>query len=298
MIMATLKQFNYLISIVEEGGFIAASEKLFIAQSALSRQIKLLEEEVGFEIFDRADKKIKLTKAGQFFYAQLKNNVLNLEHIIEKSKDIADGKNRLIKIAHSSTVTMSLEKVKVFDQASRHLNVHFELNTLSSEDQVLALKTGHIDVGFIRPPVLNHLDELHVEKLYHEPLYVALYPSHILAMEKSIKIQQLRHEKFVSTPHAERGGLSYLVSNLCLGAGFTPQKAPIQSRKVSQLQLVAAEIGICIVPEEFTDILPEQVRLIPLEAANSLSDVVMIWNKNADEVIQKSAEYLRHHLQR
>lgn len=296
--MATLKQFNYLISIVEEGGFIAASEKLFIAQSALSRQIKLLEEEVGFEIFDRADKKIKLTKAGQFLYAQLKNNVLNLEHIIEKSKDIADGKNRLIRIAHSSTVTMSLEKVKVFDQASRHLNVHFELNTLSSEDQVLALKNGNIDVGFIRPPVLNHLDELHVEKLYHEPLYVALYPSHILAMEKSIKIQQLRHEKFVSTPHAERGGLSYLVSNLCLGAGFTPQKAPIQSRKVSQLQLVAAEIGICIVPEEFTDILPEQVRLIPLEAANSLSDVVMIWNKNADEVIQKSAEYLRHHLQR
>lgn len=298
MIMATLKQFNYLISIVEEGGFIAASEKLFIAQSALSRQIKLLEEEVGFEIFDRADKKIKLTKAGQFFYAQLKNNVLNLEHIIEKSKDIADGKNRLIKIAHSSTVIMSFEKVKVFNQASRHLNVHFELNTLSSEDQVLALKNGNIDVGFIRPPVLNHLDELHVAKLYHESLYVALYPSHILAMEKSIKIQQLRHEKFVSTPHAERGGLSYLVSNLCLGAGFTPQKAPIQSRKVSQLQLVAAEIGICIVPEEFTDILPEQVRLIPLEAANSLSDVVMIWNKNADEVIQKSAEYLRHHLQR
>lgn len=80
--MATLKQFNYLIKIVEEGGFIAASEKLFIAQSALSRQIKLLEEEVGFEIFDRGDKKIKLTKAGQFFYVQLKNSVLNLEHII------------------------------------------------------------------------------------------------------------------------------------------------------------------------------------------------------------------------
>lgn len=296
--MATLKQFNYLISIVEEGGFIAASEKLFIAQSALSRQIKLLEEEVGFEIFDRADKKIKLTKAGHFFYAQLKNNVLNLEHIIENSKDIANGKNRLIKIAHSSTVTMSLEKVKVFDQASRDLEVHFELNTLSSEDQVLALKTGHIDVGFIRPPVLNHLDGLHVVKLYHEPLYVALHLNHMLAIEKSIKIQQLRHENFVSTPHAERGGLSYLVSNLCLSAGFTPKKAPIQSRKVSQLQLVAAEIGVCIVPEEFTEILPEQVKLIPLQAANSLSDVVMVWSQNADEVIQKSTEYLLHHLQR
>ena len=79
--MATLKQFNYLIRIVEEGGFIAAAEKLFIAQSALSRQIKLLEEEIGFEIFDRSDKKIKLTKAGQFFYLQVKNNLLNLNAV-------------------------------------------------------------------------------------------------------------------------------------------------------------------------------------------------------------------------
>ena len=111
-------------------------------------------------------------------------------------------------------------------------------------------------------------------------------------------IQQLRHESFVSTPHAERGGLSYLVSNLCLNAGFTPKQAPIQSRKVSQLQLVAADIGLCIVPEEFTEILPEQVRLVPLEAENSLSDVVMAWRKNADQVIQKSAEYLLQRLQR
>jgi hypothetical protein len=86
--------------------------------------------------------------------------LLNLDHIIENAKDIADGKNRLIKIAHSSTIIMSLEKVKVFDQASKHLNVNFEINTLSSEDQILALMKGNIDVGFIRPPVLNRLDEL------------------------------------------------------------------------------------------------------------------------------------------
>ena len=55
--MSTLKQFNYLIRIVEDGGFIAASEKLFVAQSALSRQIKLLEDELGFLIFDRSEKK-------------------------------------------------------------------------------------------------------------------------------------------------------------------------------------------------------------------------------------------------
>ncbi|MFX9939083.1 LysR substrate-binding domain-containing protein, partial [Acinetobacter baumannii] len=77
-------------------------------------------------------------------------------------------------------------------------------------------------------------------------------------------LKDLKDECFVTTPHAERGGLSYLVANLCLAAGFTPQKAPILSRKVSQLQLIAANLGISIVPEEFKQILPNQVKLLPL----------------------------------
>ncbi len=68
MVMLTLKQFQYFIKIVEEGSFIAASEKLFIAQSALSRQMKLLEEEIDFLLFDRTDKRVKLTVAGEVFY--------------------------------------------------------------------------------------------------------------------------------------------------------------------------------------------------------------------------------------
>lgn len=90
--MPTIKQLNYLIQIVEDGSFTLASEKLFIAQSALSRQIRLLEDEIGFEIFDRTEKRIKLTKVGQFFYKNVKSNLLNLNHIIENSKNISEGK--------------------------------------------------------------------------------------------------------------------------------------------------------------------------------------------------------------
>lgn len=290
--MATLKQFNYLIKIVEEGGFIAASEKLFIAQSALSRQIKLLESEIGFEIFDRKDKKIKLTNAGQFFYLQIKNNLLNLNHIFENSKEMAGGQHRVIKIAHSSTISMSLDKIQCLNQISKLQNINFEINCLSSEEQVTALMRGHIDIGFFRPPVLNSLDGLTVVKLYDEALYVAVHQQHALAQENIIKIQKLRDEYFVSTPHAERGGLSYLVSNICLSAGFSPKKARIQSRKVAQLQLVAANIGICIVPAEFRNILPTQVRLLALDSEHARSDVVMAWNCNADEAVLKCAQDL------
>ena len=289
--MLTLKQFQYFIKIVEEGSFTAASEKLFIAQSALSRQIKLLEEEIDFKLFDRTDKKVKLTTAGEVFYKKIKDNMHYLNEIIGVSKNIAEGKNRQIKIAHSSSIVMDDKKVQILKEISLEQKINFEINTLSSEHQVLALLNGEIDIGLIRPPVRHTLDDVNVIKLYEEPLMVAVHIDHAKFTNKEkLEVKDLKEEYFVSTPHSKRGGLSYLVSNLCLAAGFTPQKAPIQSRKISQLQLVAANLGVSIVPKEFQQILPVQVKLLPLIDQLSLSEVVLVYRKDHDEIIQHCAE--------
>lgn len=289
--MLTLKQFQYFIKIVEEGSFTAASEKLFIAQSALSRQIKLLEEEIDFKLFDRTDKKVKLTTAGEVFYKKIKDNMHYLNEIIGVSKNIAEGKNRQIKIAHSSSIVMDAKKVQILKEISLEQKNNFEINTFSSEHQVLALLNGEIDIGLIRPPVRHTLDDVNVIKLYEEPLMVAVHIDHAkFANKEKLEVKDLKEEYFVSTPHSKRGGLSYLVSNLCLAAGFTPQKAPIQSRKISQLQLVAANVGVSIVPKEFQQILPVQVKLLPLTDQLLLSEVVLVYRKDHDEIIQHCAE--------
>ncbi len=291
--MLTLKQFQYFIKIVEEGSFTAASEKLFIAQSALSRQIKLLEEEIDFQLFDRTDKKVKLTAAGEVFYKKIKDNMHYLNEIIGVSKNIAEGKNRQIKIAHSSSIVMDDKKVQILKEISLTQEINFEINTLSSEHQVLALLNGEIDIGLIRPPVRHTLDDVNVIKLYEEPLMVAVHIDHTkFANKEKVEVKDLKDEYFVSTPHSKRGGLSYLVSNLCLAAGFTSQKAPIQSRKTSQLQLVAANLGVSIVPKEFQQILPAQVKLLPLTDQLSLSEVVLVYRKDHDEIIQHCAEHI------
>ncbi|EXS30196.1 LysR family transcriptional regulator [Acinetobacter sp. 742879] len=291
MVMLTLKQFQYFIKIVEEGSFTAASEKLFIAQSALSRQMKLLEEEIDFQLFHRTDKKVKLTAAGEVFYKKIKDNMHYLNEIIGVSKNIAEGKNRQIKIAHSSSIVMDNKKVQILKEISLKQKINFEINTLSSEHQILALLNGEIDIGLIRPPVRHTLDDVNVIKLYEEPLMVAVHIDHAkFANKEKVEVKDLKEEYFVSTPHSKRGGLSYLVSNLCLAAGFTPQKAPIQSRKISQLQLVAANVGVSIVPKEFQQILPAQVKLLPLTDQLSLSEVVLVYRKDHDEIIQHCAE--------
>lgn len=291
--MLTLKQFQYFIKIVEEGSFTAASEKLFIAQSALSRQMKLLEEEIGFQLFDRTDKRVKLTAAGEVFYKKIKDNLLYLNEIIDLAKSVSEGKNRQIKIAHSSSIVMDHKKVQILKEVSLTQQLSFEINTLSSEQQILALMNGEIDIGFIRPPVRHTLDEMSILKLYEEPLMVAVHTEDAkFAKAEKVYLKDLKDECFVTTPHAERGGLSYLVANLCLAAGFTPQKAPILSRKVSQLQLIAANLGISIVPEEFKQILPNQVKLLPLADDLSFSEVLLVYRKDQDEMIQHCAEQI------
>ncbi|HIE0669223.1 TPA: LysR family transcriptional regulator [Acinetobacter nosocomialis] len=291
--MLTLKQFQYFIKIVEEGSFTAASEKLFIAQSALSRQMKLLEEEIGFQLFDRTDKRVKLTAAGEVFYKKIKDNLLYLNEIIDLAKSVSEGKNRQIKIAHSSSIVMDHKKVQILKEVSLTQQLSFEINTLSSEQQILALMNGEIDIGFIRPPVRHTLDEMSILKLYEEPLMVAVHTEHAkFAKGEKVYLKDLKDECFVTTAHADRGGLSYLVANLCLAAGFTPQKVPILSRKVSQLQLVAANLGISIVPEEFKQILPNQVKLLPLADDLSFSEVLLVYRKDQDEMIQHCAEQI------
>jgi len=298
MVMLTLKQFQYFIKIVEEGSFTAASEKLFIAQSALSRQIKLLEEEIGFQLFERTDKRIRLTVAGEVFYKKTKDHMDYLNEIIGISKNIADGKNRQIKIAHSSSIVMDDKKVQILKEISLAQQISFEINTLSSEHQILALMNGEIDMGLIRPPVRHTLDDVNIIKLYEEPLMVAVHIDHAkFANKEKLEVKDLKEEYFVSTPHSKRGGLSYLVSNLCLAAGFTPQKAPIQSRKISQLKLVAANLGVSIVPEEFQQILPANVKLLPLADHLLFSEVVLVYRKENDEIIQHCAELIHQTFQ-
>ena len=292
--MSTLKQFNYLITIVEEGSFIAASEKLFIAQSALSRQIKILEEELDFEIVDRSEKKIKLTPAGHVLYKNIKNNINKLKSSIALAQGVSRGDGRTIKIAHSSSIIIDENKLKILDQLSQKYNIEIEINTLSSELQIESILQGSTDLGMIRPPIYHSLLALNSVSLYTAALYVAVNCSDPFFHQKqSLHISELEMHNFVSIPHDDRGGLSYLASNLCLSYGFAPRKSRIRSRKVSQLDLVAHSFGICIVPEEFREILPQNVRLIPIEGDQHSSEVKLIWKKETDDIINKCADLLQ-----
>ncbi|MFU0511572.1 LysR substrate-binding domain-containing protein, partial [Acinetobacter baumannii] len=100
---------------------------------------------------------------------------LYLNEIIDLSKSVSEGKNRQIKIAHSSSIVVDNTKVQILKEVSLTQQLSFEINTLSSEQQILALLNGEIDIGLIRPPVRHTLDGINTLKLYEEPLMAVSY---------------------------------------------------------------------------------------------------------------------------
>lgn len=293
--MLTFKQCKYFICIAEQGSFTAAADILCIAQSALSRQIKILEDEIGFSLFDRTEKRIQLTSAGSAFYQSLRHQLDDFQHSIERAKGVSRGENRTINIAHSSSIILDKVKLQIFEQLCHQYKIKIEIHHLSSEMQVEAILKSTIDIGFIRPPVYHSLDEVNAVTLYHAPLYVAVAASdQNFAGKCAVQIEDLKDVNFVSTPHSERGGLSYLAASLCLTHGVVQKKSDISSRKLFQLDLVAHGFGVCIVPEEFADIVPDNVKLLILDNKQHQSEVKLIWKKDSEAVINECCQMIQN----
>lgn len=228
-----------------------------------------------------------MTSAGAVLYQNLKQHIDQINTSVALAKRISQGEDRTIKIAHSSSIIMDHHKLQLLDQLCENHKINIEINTLSSEAQIDAILNGEIDIGFIRPPVYHDLSLINSISLYQAPLYVAVLATDAAFIDRStIDIDDLKDFNFVSTPHAQRGGLSYLVANLCLSHGFFQKRSRVSSRKLSQLDLVAHGFGICIVPEEFGTVLPQQVKLLAIENQSYQSEVRLIWKKDHDRIIE------------
>lgn len=171
-----------------------------------------------------------------------------------------------------------------------------DIAKLSSEAQLAELAEGRLDVGLLRLPVLRQREGVQVIPLFSEPLLVALPPTHPLALDppdQGIDLAQLRDEAFISIPHPQRGGLSYLSAELCMRQGFFPKAARVMSRKTTQLQLIQAGFGIALLPESMQDIAPASIRFLPLADADCQSTIALAHHQEPTPLVAQFVEYFR-----
>ena len=292
--MISTRQLRYFVEIADSGSFSAAAERLFIAQSALSRQIKALETQLQTPLFERTARQPKLTAAGEAFYPRARNLLGELHKASNLATQVGNGQLGTLRLSHSSTVPMSgalLQSISTW--LDRCPGVSMDIAKLSSEAQLEDIADGRLDVGLLRLPVLRQREGVRVVPLYTEQLLLAVPPNHPLARkDEPVDLAQLKDEAFISIPHPQRGGLSYLSAELCMRAGFFPKAARVMSRKTTQLQLIQAGFGIALLPKSMQDIAPANVHFLPLVDPDCLSTVALAYPQAPSALVEQFCQTL------
>lgn len=295
--MISLKQFKYFVEIVEAGSYSRAAEKLYIAQSALSRQIKELEDELQTQLLTRDARQFELTAAGQLFFERAKRILEEIDDTVVQARHVGQGAQGVIRLQHSSSVILTPQITAALSRLlDQFPGVTLDVSMLPSENQTLEIEEGRADIGLLRLPTLRRHPHIHVRRISTERLMVAVSRHSPLAARDDVDLASLRDEAFISIPHKDRGGLSYLVANLCLEQGFFPKPARALSRKSSQLNLIEANLGIAIVPECMRLTAPAGVRFISLSGGTLMTEVGLACRREADPLVAAFADRLVHTL--
>ena len=251
--MIDLRHMRYFVAVAEELHFGRAAEKLYMAQPPLSQQIKQLEVQIGVQLFIRNRRRVRLTEAGAIFLEQARKTLAQADFAVQAAQSAATGEPGNIDIGFVSSATYHdaiPTIIRLFRE--RHPTVILTLHELTSAEQAQALRDGAIHLGFVRPPVGD--DALTLETVLMEPLIAALPSSHPLAASPVIPITALKADEFVMLPRHLNLSLYDQIIAACQNAGFTPRVAQEAVQLQTITSLVAAGIGVSLVPASLRNV--------------------------------------------
>jgi DNA-binding transcriptional LysR family regulator len=242
-----LRLFRYFIAVAEELHFGHAAERVGIAQPPLSQQIRRLEQKLGAELLHRTKRRVELTEAGKVFLEQARLTISQAELAISMTRRAARGEvGRLAvgMISSASYEDVIPRAIRVFRE--RYPDAELVLQECSTAHQVDLLHRHEIQIGFVRPPVVD--PALTILTVKREPLVAALPKSHKLAGRAEIRVGDLASERWIMLPRNSGLGFYDLVLEVCRKAGFSPVVAQEATQIHTMTGLVAAGLGVALVP--------------------------------------------------
>jgi len=283
-----LRHLHYFIAVAEELNFSRAADRLHMAQPPLSQQIRQLEEELGFQLFHRTKRKVQLTEAGQIFLAEVQQILRSLNQAVHKSQQASRGEVGRLVIGFVSSAAYNILP-PILQTFHRQIpGVTLELQELTTREQIQAVLDGKLDIGFVRPPVEDV--ELDSKIIFREPLMVALPESHPLQTRPSISVKLLANEPFILFPRKVAPGLHDQILSVCLQAGFNPQVTQEAIQMQTIVSLVAAEMGVAIVPLSLQNLQRQGVSYKPLEELTPMVEVAIISRQHPTPTVQRFCE--------
>ena len=272
-----LRHLHYFKILAEELHYRKASEKLFISQSALSQQIKQLEDILKTSLFERTNKKVLLSKAGKILYQDVVQLMTKLDSTINNLELLQKGNTGQLVIGFVASAMYSVLSglLKKFNQS--HPGIKFQLEELTNKEQLLALQKDEIDVGFMRS---NRVEEgMVIRSVLKETFSLVLPDKHPMTARKFKHIGQLKDESFILYPNDQSQSYYQQIINLCADHGFTPKISHKSIHAPTIFKLVENGMGLSVIPTSLANENHPGIRFIELKNIPQKTELYAVWKK-------------------
>jgi DNA-binding transcriptional LysR family regulator len=260
--------------------FTKASEQVFMAQPALSRQIKQLEQAIGAELFKRNKRNVSLTKAGVYFKQAASQAVDQLNYAINRAKQIHNGEAGEIRIGYTHSVAQSVLPRLIKEIHNQFPGIKTILREMHNNEQYRDLADQKIDIGFATNPVVPANLK---SRIFFEDVFVVVLPNgHSLLKEAQCDFSVFANEPFILPQEIEGSGYIRTVESICLDAGFFPNVIHHTSSVSSALRLVEAGLGVTIEPKASLSGQNLAIKYIELDNIPQKAQSVILWTDNTE----------------
>ncbi len=260
-----LRHLRYFLAVADEGNFTRAAANLGIGQPPLSQQIRDLENEIGVALFHRVPHGAELTAAGTAFLEEAKAAVAAAEKAKLAAQSAARGETGRLALGFTASSAFNpVVSGKIRQFRARWPEVRLTLTEMNTSLLMERLVRGEVDAAFIRPGLENPKD-VRMKRLADEPMLIALPSHHPLATHEILPVSALANEAFVMFPRIVGLSLYDDVVAACRDAGFEMIVAQEAPQMPSVVNLVAADLGVSIVPTAIAQIRLAGVTYRPIE---------------------------------
>lgn len=274
-----LRQLTYFLTVCDTLHFGKAADSLHIAQQPLSYQIKRLEDELGYKLFERTTRLVTLTPAGELFRKKVHEAIKLIEQGKNDAGRIARGEAGKIVIGYNSMTLHNIFPSVVSEFRSRHPDVEVVLHERNSPELEMSIVNEEVDVGIV-PIYTPGTDKLTYEAVFSESAILALPKNHRLSMKKSIRLAELSKEPLlIYSRNVQATAYDHIIA-LCYRTGFSPNIIQEAENPMALLGLVSAGLGVAIVSRGYHNILNEFIDYRPIEDNGIDIDITVVWKND------------------
>ena len=283
-----LRHLLYFVAVAEEKSFTRAAERLHMQQPPLSQQLRALELQLGTRLFERLPRGVELTAAGAAFLEDARAVIESVGAAAARARRVGSGIEGTLAIGlASSAATHAIVPSVIAAFRQRHPAVHLTFVEGNAATLTEAIKERTADVALLRAPV-DHPSEVRFLRLLEEPMLAAIARSHPLAVKANarkppwVSLQELAESPLILTRRPGAPGMYADLLEACAEAEITPTIAAEVGNMLTNILMVAAGVGVSVVPASMKGIQSSLVDYVALRKAGRLAAPLTIVYRRED----------------